>query len=438
MSFIRSLKHPAFIIIIITSITFYNINYVHFEWSNNAFDNYDDMMISPPNTLEEEKNVNNDRPSSDRQQLKKVVISTERKEKQQTSSSPLSFYDRIDQKVISSLSKPYIIQNEEEWCIPSSSSSSSEEHKSPIGLLYVKVPKTGSSVIASVLERISRTTIYNKTCSLMYKHNDRFTFSYRNKDKSIMIGSLRDPIKRGISRAYFKSKPNFNFTDERILKALKNSHQQLGVLTKGKGGFQLNYMMLDKIPKYSTNTTNDIPKYRVIQSYVKKVMDDYHYIFLNERLDEGLVVLKYLFNLRTSDLLYLSSKVSGGYYAWPSTNKCIQLTKNKTILSSPTISSFVYSNEWYSKNYGDYLLYSVANKSLDLTIESIGKEEFNQTLHDFLSLRRLVEDKCGPKTIFPCDLNGVFHNESRKNCYWNDIGCGWPCFDQFINHTLNK
>ena len=138
MSFIRSLKHPAFIIIIITSITFYNINYVHFEWSNNVFDNYDDMMISPPNTLEEEKNVNNDRPSSDRQQLKKVVVSTERKEKQQTTSSPLSFYDRIDQKVISSLSKPYIIQNEEEWCIPSSSSSSSEEHKSPIGLLYVK------------------------------------------------------------------------------------------------------------------------------------------------------------------------------------------------------------------------------------------------------------------------------------------------------------
>jgi len=356
-----------------------------------------------------------------------------------TSSSPekkeipkISFYERLNPKLIANLSKPFSVPKSLNWCIPHTSL----DVNNPSGILYTKVPKTGSSVISSVLERISRLHA-NTTCALMYKHENRLVFGDRNKEASVMIGSLRDPIKRGISRAFFVNKENFIPKDEKIIKALKGTHSQRGVVTQGKGGFQLNYMNLDQIEKHSIREEHsDSINYKLIEHYVRNAMNNYHFIFLNERLDEGLVILKFLLNLRTSDLLYLSSKVSGGYYAWPRTTKCIKLTKGSI---SPEVANHVYSDEWYLENYGDYLLYSVANKSMELTIDAIGRERFNETYHNFISFRKLVETKCAPETIFPCSADGVFRKEeSDKNCYWNDIGCGWPCFEQFVNHTLDK
>ncbi len=40
-------------------------------------------------------------------------------------------------------------------------------------------------------------------------------------------------------------------------------------------------------------------------------MSLYHFIGVAERFDESLVVMKHLFNLTMSDILYVSSKVSG-------------------------------------------------------------------------------------------------------------------------------
>ena len=82
-------------------------------------------------------------------------------------------------------------------------------------------------------------------------------------------------------------------------------------------------------------------------------MSNYQFIFLNEQLDEGLVLLKLLLNLYTSDLLYLSSKVSGGYYSWRDKYYCIKLTKS---FISPALSKYISTENWFLQNYGDYYI----------------------------------------------------------------------------------
>ena len=75
---------------------------------------------------------------------------------------------------------------------------------------------------------------------------------------------------------------------------------------------------------------------------------------------------------------------------------------------------------------------------MDLTIESISRRKFNEAHDNFLSLRKLAETKYRLETILPCSADSRYHNESKDHCYLNDIGCGWPCFDKFVNYTLDK
>jgi len=307
--------------------------------------------------------------------------------------------------------------------------------KRPSGILYVKVPKTGSTAISSALERIARNNGAdgNEYCALMHKHEDRFQFINRDKENSFLIGSVRQPVSRAMSRVFFMEESN-EVNGTLIFEKLKSTDEQYGVMTRGKGGFQLDYMNMNQIANYSAfldlQHSKDINLTAIVES-VQFVMDNYQFIFLNERIDESLVMLKLLLNLRTSDILYLSSKVSGNYFSWPDTERCVKLQKR---VINDNISNLFSSNDWFLYNYGDYLLHQVVNKSLDLTIDVIGKERFDNALNEFLSLKQDAENVCVPMTVFPCSDAGKYQEESQSNCYWNDIGCGWPCFDYFIQN----
>ena len=91
------------------------------------------------------------------------------------------------------------------------------------------------------------------------------------------------------------------------------------------------------------------------------------------------------------------------------------------------------SKEWYSANYGDYLLLEASSQSLDLTIEAIGRERFNKALEAFETMKKLADEQCADSVIPPCSPTGVYQiNESQKNCYFLDMGCGYPCFDDLF------
>merc|ERR1711862_47707 len=171
-----------------------------------------------------------------------------------------------------------------------------------------------------------------------------------------------------------------------------------------------------------------------ITDTVQTIMNNYHFIFLNERLDECLVILKFLIKLKTNDILYLPSKVASGgdsWYRWGnhSTSTCIKLEKS---FVSPKIGSYLSSSSWKEKNYGDYLLYNVVNKSLDLTIDTyIGKDNFEKAFEVFMNRKKVAEKTCAKEAILPCSETGEYQRESEKNCFFEDIGCGHECLDRF-------
>lgn len=161
-----------------------------------------------------------------------------------------------------------------------------------------------------------------------------------------------------------------------------------------------------------------------------------------ERFDESIVALQLLLGLEPSDILYFSSRDphQNPYERQPvkrkqNTFRCQLVWDWQSILMTPPIQHHLQSAEWFAKNYGDYLLYHASNQSLDRTIMKIGLDTFAKALKDFRQLLQLAQEQCQP--IFPCSSSGFDQYEaSQKNCYADDVGCGYPCLDDLKYDNL--
>ena len=133
-------------------------------------------------------------------------------------------------------------------------------------------------------------------------------------------------------------------------------------------------------------------------------------------------------------LLKLHNIKNGGYYH--DGKECKKLAKS---FVTPAVSEYLSSKEWHQEIYGDILLHSVINKSLDLTIEMIGREKFEQQYNEYTRLKNLAGEVCSPTAIFPCSADGAHQGRmSRENCYNKDWGCGYPCLDQLVHNETKK
>ena len=154
-------------------------------------------------------------------------------------------------------------------------------------------------------------------------------------------------------------------------------------------------------------------------------MEDYDFMVIVERFDECIVLMQLLLGLETSDIMYLSAKKADMYHRMGK-KKCIKIRKS---FISPTITNFLSSKEWQTKNYGDFLLIEAVSQSIDLTIENIGRKRFDKAYDIFQDLKKRTVKECEDKAIFPCSTIGQIQEESTSNCYHKDEGCGFPCFD---------
>jgi len=316
------------------------------------------------------------------------------------------------------------------------------------GLLYNKVPKSASSTVVSVVlrikDRISHRFFTNKhVCRTSVKHHHNYTagenFLSRDRKRSFLLGSIRNPAARAMSRVFhlYVTQAKLKPTDENVLKWLNVTHSHYGSVSPGMGGFQLAYLSMHKLqeysgwdPSYPTNVSNP----GAIYGIVKDIMADYDMIIVTERLSESLVALQLILDLKTTDILYLSSKVGGKSYI---KGKFTKLEKGKCTLVkktsvSPAISKYLLSKEWYAKSFGDYLLQETASLSLDLTIEALGQERFHEALLKFENLNKRAKEECTSKADYPCSKDGNLQRKiSRESCYKNDFGCGHRCLDTF-------
>jgi Galactose-3-O-sulfotransferase len=344
------------------------------------------------------------------------------------------------QQIGAGLARSFPVYGNFSWCTKDGYSFSNDttnyEYDEPKGLIYVKVPKAASSTLAGVVDRIAYN---NGMCDFQDEHvPDGAGRYYGNRDRkaSFLLGSIRDPASRAISRIFFHqvSREGRDPTDDNIIKWLKNTNKEYGTVSLGQGGFQLNYMTLDPIPSwsfYDWNNNATVKNPKRVEKNVWRVVKKYDFLVVVERMDESLVVLSMLLGTHVGDVLTLDSKVNGMYFLDGA--RCFKIVKSNV---SPRVKDYLSSDVWYAQNYGDYLLHAAASESLDRTIDALGRSRFEEELAKYQKLKILANDACASKAS-KCTEDGIPLpvEERRGNCYKGDEGCGYQCIDEIVSAT---
>lgn len=308
------------------------------------------------------------------------------------------------------------------------------------GIILAKVPKTGSSTVAGVTMRIG----HRLGCENVHWDHRRNT-AYANTERwnSFLFAPVRDPGSRAISRIWFTelSRHTYEGSDDALgvdmIGWLKNrTHHQFGLISPGQGGFQLQYASLHEIDKWSAWRPDQPTKVRHashIINNVRSIVERYDMLLLSERMDESLVVMSILMGLQVGDVLVVPSKQSGQNWVYSRVeNACYPILKGAT---PAIVYEYLSSDEWRAANYGDLVLHAAANKSLDLTINAIGRDPFDAAMLEYQRLKKSVLGQCSDRVQYPCSDEGVPQTHlSELDCYskWHDEGCGYRCVDAIL------
>jgi len=178
-------------------------------------------------------------------------------------------------------------------------------------------------------------------------------------------------------------------------------------------------------------------------AYAKKVlqteiMPTYDFIAVAERFDESLAVLTFLLHLEASDVVLAQDTAkSQGSWSYRGTAKS-QATSSQCFWipkSNVTKPIREYLNTEFGHGNVDYLLYETANRSLDRTIEELGKNHVDERVREIRRLRDVVTKECYSQVFPPCDLETgkVQWERSEVSCYFKDFGCSQDCSNRVLN-----
>lgn len=141
-------------------------------------------------------------------------------------------------------------------------------------------------------------------------------------------------------------------------------------------------------------------------------------------MEETAVCLMMLLNIKMGTILYLNAKASGGFDDGGS-QKCTFIQPSRITRG---MGSYFSGATWKAMVQWDELLYQAANRSLDLTIDRLGRSEFERNVERFRAALAVAEEKCLPRQVFPCTADG--QRNPNRDCLWKDSGCGSTCLDQ--------
>jgi hypothetical protein len=284
------------------------------------------------------------------------------------------------------------------------------------GFLFMKEMKTGSSTLAGVHLRISKNVALRRNegyaiCKARFDHSlaVRMEYGNRNKSQSFLWTVLREPTARAISQF-------FHFTVSRE----KQEPSDVNFKKSMRHDMFRNYYL------QSLTTAKPYEKGDAVEPIVSHILNEYDFIGITERMDESLVVLSQLLNVPLTDVLYLKAKGSGGFDDGRFQRHCTYIIPPYV---SPTMKSFFASPRWKKRIVGDDYLYQLANLSLDMTIDTLGRDLIAQKLIEYQQLRQLSEETCANKVEYPCDAGGN-RRQRAPGCLWQDSGCGHGCLDR--------
>ena len=160
---------------------------------------------------------------------------------------------------------------------------------------------------------------------------------------------------------------------------------------------------------------------------VQDILEDYDFIAITERLDESLVVLQMLLGLTTHEILYVNARSSGSFSNGFPDRPCLYIIPS---MITPGIGQFLESDEWKDTIRGDLLLYQAAYASLDRTIESLGRDEFNKNLQALQNGLKMAALNCKDRVVSLCTEAGERVAPQNTTCYIWSEGCEHECVDE--------
>lgn len=319
-----------------------------------------------------------------------------------------------------------------------------DKKTTPAGLMHIKLQKAASSTMSGITLRIAHAVGMATTkeggaaaaapCASQVSHTSARLLHSRDRTRSFMFSTVRDPTERILSYLfYISSNRNLSMSDNDVIHRLETENDLFWTHdkeAKWDSGYQVGYLHTGPAPDHvlwNISTPDRVVYLPIIQSRVHDILKQYDFLLVVERLNESLVALQLLLDLDPSDILYVSGTKQSGSWA-AVRDKCHKLIP-KTV--SPVVRAYLESPTWLARNYGDYLLYHAANQSLDATIEKLGRVRFHEALTTYQSLLAVAQKTCQSEAVFPCSPEGQFQSEkSAQSCYDRDWGCGYPCLDE--------
>jgi len=337
------------------------------------------------------------------------------------------------QRAVNSNSRPY------GWCVSEDLASNDE---SPKGLLFVKVHKCSSSTGAGVTLRIqdglskrlnqpnqNQTADAHGTCFAHYNHATarELRFEKRDPSQSFLWSIVREPAQRTLSHYFYfdVSSRNDTATEDGIMTVLKfPTHPRPW---HPQHNYQSKYLDLPSQNEQSSSST-------------ERIINGYDFLGVSERMEESLVVLAMLAQIPLTDVVIFSSKVAGGYGYALGKESCVKLEKKWT---TPKIDEYILG-DYHKANKDDYLLYNAAQRSLDKTIDALGRKRVEENVELLKSLQQQNDEQCASKTTMPCpqpedeSLKKEHKRLAKESCYKSDFGCGHACTDEALADYAEK
>ena len=219
---------------------------------------------------------------------------------------------------------------------------------------------------------------------------------------------------------YHISRQNNKATEDGIMAVLKSSEKQ---------NYQSKYLDLPSQNEQSSSLSS-----------TERIINGYDFVAVNERMQESLVVLAMLAQIPLTDVVVFFSKTAGGYDGGYG-KSCVKL-KNKW--TTPKIDEYILG-DYQSANKDDYLLYNAAQRSLDKTIDALGRHRVEEENVELLrSLQQQNEEQCASKVAMPCPEPEDAQKKRehillvKESCYFSDIGCGHACTDEVLADYAEK
>jgi len=184
----------------------------------------------------------------------------------------------------------------------------------------------------------------------------------------------------------------------------------------------------------------DLPSQNEQSSSTERIINGYDFLGVTDRMEESLVVLAMLAQIPLTDVVIYYSKQSGGYGFAKGNEDCVKLEKKWT---TPKIDEYILG-DYQKANKDDYLLYNAAQRSLDKTIDALGRKRVEENVELLKSLRQQNEDQCTSKTTMPCpqpkdeSMKEEHKRLTKESCYFADFGCGHACTDVALSDYAEK